>query len=65
MHPANHLLATSLLAAVEGRGAPLSSGEDGRAALEMILAVYESHLSGERVALPLSRRTHPLQRGGR
>ena len=65
MHPANHLLAQSLLAAVEGRGAPLSSGEDGRAALEMILAVYESHLSGERVALPLSRRTHPLQRGGR
>jgi predicted dehydrogenase len=65
MYPANHLLAASLLAAVEGRGAPLSSGEDGRAALEMILAVYESHLSGERVALPLSRRTHPLQRGGR
>jgi predicted dehydrogenase len=60
MHPANHALATSLLAAVEGRGAPLSSGRDGRAALEMILAAYASHLRGGRVALPLTERAHPL-----
>jgi predicted dehydrogenase len=60
MHPANQILARSLLAAVEGRGAPLSSGHDGRAALEMIQAVYESHLAGGRVALPLLRRAHPL-----
>jgi predicted dehydrogenase len=64
MHPANHALATALLAAVEGRGAPLSSGRDGRAALEMILAAYASHLRGGRVALPLTDRAHPLAGAG-
>ena len=40
----------------------MSSGHDTRAALEMILAVYESHRQGTRVALPLADRRHPLAR---
>ena len=43
----------------EGRE-PINSGRDGRWALEMIHGVYESHLSGKRVALPLTNREHPL-----
>jgi hypothetical protein len=33
---------------------------DGRAALEMILAVYESHRLKAPVRLPLENRRHPL-----
>jgi hypothetical protein len=33
---------------------------DGRAALEMILAVYESHRQRGPVELPLKNRRHPL-----
>ena len=39
---------------------PINSGRDGRWALEMIYGVYASHLSGKRVALPLTNRKHPL-----
>ena len=39
---------------------PISSLNDGRAALEMIMAVYESHIQGGRVSIPLQRREHPL-----
>jgi predicted dehydrogenase len=46
-----------LIASVEGRGGTRSSGEDGRAALEMALAVYESDATGGTpVALPLDNR---------
>jgi len=41
---------------------PISSGREGRAALEMIHGSWESHLLGKRVAFPLKDRTHPLQR---
>ena len=41
---------------------PISSGRDGRAALEMIHGSWESHRCGKRVAFPLKDRTHPLQR---
>lgn len=61
-HPGNQMLVRDLLAAVEEDRAPHSSGHDARAALEMILAVYESHLQGGRVTLPLERREHPLER---
>ncbi len=60
MHPANQALVRDLLAAVEHDRRPLSSGHDARAALEMILAVYESHMHGNRVRLPLAERVHPL-----
>lgn len=62
MHPANQALVRDLLAAVEEGRQPLSSGHDARAALEMITAVYESHIQGTRVALPLAGREHPLAR---
>jgi predicted dehydrogenase len=61
MHPANQLLVRDLLAAVEDDRRPLSSGEEARAALEMIMAVYASHVACSRVPLPLAQRTHPLE----
>ena len=38
-----------------------SSGEEGRAALELIMAIYESQRTGARVKLPLDVRTNPLR----
>lgn len=47
-----------LIACVEGSGEGGSSGRDGRAALELALAVYQSHeLGGARVSLPMQNRT--------
>lgn len=44
-------------------GAPtLCSVSDGRWAVEMVTAVYQAHLSGGRVALPLADRRDPLGR---
>ncbi len=40
---------------------PLDSLADGRASLERILAVYESHQLEKPVDLPLKNRKHPLQ----
>jgi predicted dehydrogenase len=62
LHTGNQALVRDLLAAVEEDRAPLSSGHDARAALEIILAAYESHARQARVALPLADRTHPLGR---
>lgn len=58
----NTLVAKDLIHCVETGDTPLGSVEDGRAALEMILAVYESHRAGAPVPLPLANRTHPLTR---
>jgi len=41
---------------------PISSGRDGRTALEMIHGSWESHRRCTRVEFPLKDRTHPLQR---
>jgi hypothetical protein len=49
---------------VEEDRQPLGSVHDGRAALEMILAVYESHRRWAPVDLPLRERSHPLERLG-
>lgn len=38
------------------------SGEAGRLNLEMVMAIYASHLSGQRVSIPLAERVHPLSR---
>jgi predicted dehydrogenase len=62
LHLPNQALVRDLLAAVEQGRAPRSSGHDYRASLEMVMAVYESHIRGERVRLPLVERTHPLTR---
>lgn len=48
-----------LQAREEGRQS-VSSGHDGRWAMEMIHGVYESHLQGRRVELPLTNRENPL-----
>ena len=39
-----------------------SSGREGRAALELIMAVYESQIRKERIQLPLEFTEHPLER---
>ncbi len=39
-----------------------SSGHEGRAALEMIMAVYESQIRKQRIELPLEFTKHPLEK---
>ncbi len=56
----NVWIARDLIAAMENDRQPLGSMYDGRAALEMILAVYESHRLHAAVELPLKNRRHPL-----
>ena len=58
---ANARLVADLLDAIEHDRRPRSSGHDGRAALEMILAVYASQRAGTRVKLPIEDRRHPLE----
>ena len=55
------LLADFLAAIDEGRE-PTSSGRDGQKALELSMAVWESHLVGRPLTLPLREREHPLER---
>lgn len=52
--------ASDFIDAVRDGRDPACSGSDGRAALEMIHAAYQSELSGGPVALPLDGREHPL-----
>jgi len=56
----NRLIALDLIRAIETDTQPKGSIYDGRAALEMILAVYESHRLKGPAALPLKSRVHPL-----
>jgi predicted dehydrogenase len=56
----NILIANDLIEAIEKDRQPLDSLADGRASLEMILAVYESHRQERPVDLPLKNRRHPL-----
>lgn len=59
-HYGNRLIALDLIRAIETDSRPKGSMYDGRAALEMILAVYESHRQNAPVPLPLGHRKHPL-----
>ncbi|MBI4551318.1 MAG: Gfo/Idh/MocA family oxidoreductase, partial [Candidatus Latescibacteria bacterium] len=55
-----------LAEAIETDSQPPGSGEEGRWAFEMIMAIYQSHKEqGRRVALPLADRRHPLERWGK
>src|SRR5262245_27094394 len=56
----NQWIAKDLIDAIEKDRPPLGSMYDGRAALEMILAVYESFRLNKAVELPLKNRRHPL-----
>jgi len=58
----NRYAAVDLLCAITEKRQPISSGYDGRWALEMIMGVYLSHLSGRALKLPLLERKHPLYR---
>ena len=55
------LMARELLDALCDGREHVSSGADGRAALEMIMAVHLSHLVGQRVTLPLAERDNPYR----
>ncbi|MCI0457888.1 MAG: Gfo/Idh/MocA family oxidoreductase [Gemmataceae bacterium] len=57
---ANQWVVQDLIAAIENDRQPLDSIYDGRAALEMILAVYEAHRQHRPVEMPLQNRQHPL-----
>lgn len=53
--------ARDLIAAIREDRAPLCSAEDARVVVEMIMAVFTSHVrGGARVTLPLESRTNPL-----
>jgi hypothetical protein len=56
----NVWIAQDLIDAIEKDRQPLGSIYDGRAALEMIFAVYESHRIKGPVELPLKNRKNPL-----
>ncbi len=56
----NKLIALDLIRAIETDTQPKGSAYDGRAALEMILATYESHRLNAPVKLPMANRRHPL-----
>jgi predicted dehydrogenase len=58
--PGNEWIVKDLIEAIEKDRQPQGSMYDGRAALEMILAVYESHRLKGPVELPLKNRQHPL-----
>jgi predicted dehydrogenase len=56
-----HFLAVQdLLAAIEEQREPKSGMYEARGALEMIVAVFESHRQGKPVPLPLENRENPL-----
>jgi len=58
-------IVTDLIEAIEMDREPRTSLADGRAALEMTQAVFESHIQGgQPVRFPLSQRDHPLKRWG-
>jgi hypothetical protein len=56
----NIWIANDLIEAIEKDRQPKGSIYDGRAALEMILAIYESQRLRAAVDFPLKNRRHPL-----
>ena len=59
-HLGNVLAMKDLIECIETGREPKGSLRDGRAALEMILAIYASHREGGPVNIPLRERRHPL-----
>lgn len=56
----NALAVKDLVDAVEQDREPISSARGARTALEMIVGIYRSQITGKRVPLPLEERRHPL-----
>lgn len=56
-------IASELISAIEEdrQVEGVSSGIDGRSALEMIMAVHESHRLGKRIQFPMENRDHPYE----
>jgi len=59
--PANRRVVDDWLDAIHAQREPQCSGRNAMRALEMVMAVYESGLSGKRAAFPLANRRHPLE----
>ncbi len=59
-HGGNRAGVTELLAAIRENRQPNGSIYDGRAAIEMVVAIFESHRLGKPVELPLANRQNPL-----
>ncbi len=57
---ANRLLVKDWVAAIEEDRPPLSSGDDGRKALEMVHGVWQAAVTMKRAYFPLVNRLHPL-----
>ena len=60
---ANARLVDDLLQSVRDRREPTCSGRNAMRAIEMVHAVYHAALTGRRIPLPLTVRTHPLAAG--
>ena len=54
-------MVTELIRSIEEGDEHPSSGYQGRAALELIMSIYESQKQGGKVLLPLANREHPLK----
>lgn len=59
-HGGNRAGVLELLAAIRENRQPQGSIYDGRAAVEMVAAVFDSHRQGQSVELPLKNRQNPL-----
>ena len=59
-HSANVAMVHDLLEAIEKDREPVCNARDGRWAIEMVAGIYQSQISGARVALPLRDRKSPL-----
>jgi predicted dehydrogenase len=59
-HQGNRLAVLELLAAIRENREPRGGIHDARAAIEMIVAVFESHRQAKPVELPLANRQNPL-----
>jgi predicted dehydrogenase len=62
LHAGNVLVVKDLLEAIEADRRPGCDAAEGRAVVEMIHAVFESARRRGPVELPLTERTHPLER---
>jgi predicted dehydrogenase len=60
-HACQRRLLRDLFDAIAVGREPSSSGQDGLKALELVMAVWESHRRHAPVPLPLARREHPLE----
>jgi len=58
----NRFAIIDLIEAAEQDRKPISADTDALAALEMILGTYQSQITGARVPVPITDRSHPLER---